>query len=171
MTAISLHKNTAGVPNWSLFWRDYWRHEARPGGAYDARPSWARPGDARLARDENGGKLDGSYVRATRGYLADAGVDPDDIGRIMEILGRYANEDETDPTIPVGGARGTVGGGQVEPGGSQDQAMRQAADAALQALLRSTRSMAADAAITRRDRERGGFAGRFPDAARIKVLG
>lgn len=171
MTAISLHKSAAGVPNWSLFWRDYWRHEARPGGAYDARPSWARPGDARLARDQNTGKLGGAYCRATDQYLRESGLDPKDVETVMEVLGRYQDDGEDqDPTIAIGGTRGQVGRGQVEPGGSQD-AMRQAADAAAQALLRSSRSLAADAKMTQRDREGRGFAGRFPDAAKIKVIG
>jgi len=63
-----------------------------PGGAYDAAPRW-------LGRDQEEPQtgrrgLSGAYVRATSKFLADAGVEPQDIDAVVEILAQYATNDE-----------------------------------------------------------------------------
>jgi hypothetical protein len=71
----------------------------------------------RSARDQNGGKLTQPYCDATRKYLGDNGVDPDDVAKVMAVLNPYIAEpaeDENlamrdDPKVVVGGPRGAVG--------------------------------------------------------------
>jgi hypothetical protein len=158
MAGISLHK-TAGQPNWSKFWRDYWRNQTRPSpaGALDEKPR-------RQARDQQSGKLDGAYCRATDQFLRDNGLPDEDVEAISQILAKYAEEpaeDENlemreDPRVRVGGTRGTVG--------ASDR--RMALDTL--DLYGRPRSLPATPMLPGGDDR--GFTERFPDAAKIRTL-
>jgi hypothetical protein len=94
------------------------RRSPEPAGALDE----ALP--RRRARDQNGGKLDGSYCRATDQFLRSSGLPDEDVEAVMQILGKSAEEEPAaedseemamrpDPKIGVGGPRG--------PGGASDR--------------------------------------------------
>jgi hypothetical protein len=138
-----------------------------PAGALDA----ALP--RRRARDQNGGRLDGSYVRATAEYLRAAGLAQEDLDRINEILDQYVEEAPAedaenlkmreDPKIRVGGPRGTVG--------SMD-AYRLAADRrmSLDQFDQFGRPRSQPATPMAPGGAGRGFHGRFPEAGKIRVL-
>ena len=70
--------------------------QRNPGGALDAAPRW-------LARDQeeppNGRRgLSQAYLRATSQYLIDHGVEPEDIDAVIELLARYATENNGEKT-------------------------------------------------------------------------
>ena len=98
------------------------RTRREPAGAYDA----AMP-RRRVARDQEGGKLSQPYCDATRKFLGDNGVDPDDVAAVMRILDQYVEEppaeDEEnlrmreDPKIRVGGPRAGAGRRKAPIGG------------------------------------------------------
>jgi hypothetical protein len=130
-----------------------------PAGAYDAAmPKWQ-------ARDQqNGGRLDGSYVRATAEYLKKAGVALADLDTIAGILDQYVDEEPAadsenlemppDPKIGVGTPRGQVGASDRRMALDQfDQFGR-------------PRNLATPMLPGGDDR---GFSKRFPEAARIRT--
>jgi hypothetical protein len=131
-----------------------------PAGALDA----ALP--RRQARDQEGGKLSQPYCDATRKFLGDNGMDPDDVAAVMEILDRYVEqapaEDEEnlkmrpDRPIGIGGPRGPVGAADRRRFALDelDQFGRPHSNPATPMSVGGPR----------------GFTDRFPDAAKIRTL-
>jgi len=160
---ISLHKNAAGEPNRCEYWRDYWAWAARspggvrnPGGALDEMPR-------RLGRDQEGEPpgsrrgLSREYLNATSKFLAEAGLDPNEIDSVVEILAARVTDN------------GQEGGGTSDQRRGLMPHLAGAADAA--------RRLAFDAYGNRRQRprpmstrQRERFEQRFPGASRIKVI-
>jgi hypothetical protein len=152
------------------------RSRREPAGAYDA----ALP--RRQARDQNGGRLDGPYVRATAEYLRAAGLAQEDLDAIGKILDRYVDEAEPaedseqlratkplrDPatglelpeeeTIKVGGQRNRVGGAQDRRRFALDE---------LDQYGRARNNPVTAMPLGGDDR---GFSRRFPGAERIRTV-
>jgi hypothetical protein len=108
-----------------------------PQGALDASPRRRTRAHAWDQGEPNaGGRLTPEYCRATRQYLGDNGVDPDDVERLMALLSPYESETNGDAVnLPQtlgtmtrnGGSikdQGTLPNGDPAPGGAQDWARR-----------------------------------------------
>ena len=136
------------------------RREPAGGGAYDA----ALP--RRQARDQAGGRLDATYVSATKKFLDAAGLDPADLDAIGKILDQYVEEAPAEDsenltmapkkTIQVGGPRGPIG--------AQDR-RRFVYDKPRDQFGRP-RSLTSPLSLDGDDR---GFSKRFPEAGRIRT--
>jgi hypothetical protein len=130
-----------------------------PAGALDA----ALP--RRQARDQNVGRLSQPYCDATRKFLGDNGVDPDDVEAVMTILGKYSEEQAEDSEnltmaprkqIPVGGPRGPVGS-------AQDRSL---AWSDLDVYGQPRNNPVRPLPLSGNDQ----FSERFPDTSRLKVV-
>jgi hypothetical protein len=129
------------------------------GAAYDQMPAPA------AKFDQNGGRLSRVFVDATNNYLRDAGLSDEDCEVIDAVLQKYVDpgaEDAENLDMPdqqqirVGGPRGPVGAG--------DRGRRFALDEDQHGQLRRNLAVAMPL-----DQSRG-FAGRFPEAVKIRVL-
>jgi hypothetical protein len=107
---------------------------------------------------EPAGRLSGAYCRATDKFLRDAGLDPDDVDAVMNLLAPY-KEVEAEDGGP--GYRASV-----QWPGSQDALRRRqiAQDALLPVHLRRWPTPAMTS------RQQAAYEARFPGAAEIKVL-
>jgi len=120
-----------------------------PQGALDEMP----PGRDRRRGDQGPDRLSAEYVRATNDFLVAAGVAPQDVDQINEILGAYVDTAEEQATSQT---RAAV---QWPAGEAQDRAYAYDAFGNRRPRLRSMN-----------ERERDSFAERFPGAAKIKVM-
>jgi hypothetical protein len=126
---------------------------------------WDQRGARRRARDQNGGQLSRVFTDATNNYLRDQGLSGEDCQAVAAILEKYVDpgaEDAENLKMPdeqqirVGGPRGPVGA--ADRGRLAHDAFDQHGQ--------PRRNLAVAMPL---DQSRG-FAGRFPEASKIRVL-